>query len=608
MKYKPVRELEARLQDAALTDTERIEVLQLLAWEHFHHGLPQAGVFIEQALTLLSSHDDYRREQTHHALLTAYQDYSKGDIEAALEKVSQAAAYYQAASIDDWLYRAQTMMFTIYANAGEYVMALETAQTLLDIANKLHDARGAAFAWSAMGIIHLRLGDYQKALDIMQDCNRMAAEQGDTYHQIVIQIHTVAIFLALERYDDALKCAMTALELSASPYNQLLQANIYARLGDIYVQTRQYEAARKAVMQALDLLPSGRWMDTIKFTTVLGKIYRLTGEADRALPFLTKALQQAESMNAKPHIRDCHEELSEVFKQTGDYQQALYHFEQFCASQSRIFNEESVQRLRTLEVIHRTRQAQAEVEQERQLREQERLHFEQLSKIKDDFIAAVSHDLKNPLTSMGLVLYMLERHAGEDDKVQDYVQRLRHNVNSMRYLITDLLDLARLETGYGLEPRPVSVMVFMKEVVQAHEMAAADKHITLQFEPAATDKMMSFDPAQIQRVLDNLISNAIKYTPQSGQIDVNLTQGENEIVVHVKDNGPGISPEHLPHVFERFYRVESRQRGDVEGSGLGLSIVKSIVEKHGGQVWVTSELDKGSEFNFSLPYVHAITL
>jgi tetratricopeptide (TPR) repeat protein len=252
MKYKPVLELEARLQDAALSDTERIEVLQLLAWEHFHHGLPQADVFIEQAFTLLASHDDYQRGQMHHALLTAYQDYVKGNIEAALEKTIQAVAYYQALGIDDWLYRTQMMMFTIYVNAGEYAMALETAQTLLDLANRLHDARGAAFAWSAMGIIHLWLGDYQKALDIMQDCNRMAAEQHDTYHQIVIQVHSVAIYLALERYDDALKCAMTALELSTSPYNQLLQANIYAILGDIHIQTHQYEAARKAVMQALD--------------------------------------------------------------------------------------------------------------------------------------------------------------------------------------------------------------------------------------------------------------------------------------------------------------------------------------------------------------------
>lgn len=598
--YKRVQELEAKLHSVS-SKSERIEILQLLVFEYYCNGLIEPDHLIEQTRTLLDQSPENPKAEINQLTLLAFQAYFKGDVVPALEKINSAILYYQEHSYDAWLWRAQTLAVMIYVNSGQYALALETAQHADEISQRLSDPYAVALTTALFGLIHLRTENYQRALEYYQQSLAQATRYGDTHVQILSWFQSASIYLTQQQHDKALTFAQHALHAVNESKNTIMLVVVLGVLTDIHIQMGNYDEALHIVSQGLEITASGRWLEYLNLSLKLGKIYNLLQQHDMALKILTEMLQLAQEKAALRFIPMCHQELANTYKNLSQLEAALYHYEQLFETQNKLFSVESDQRLRTLEVIHRTQQATAEAEQERQLRALDREHFQQLSKIKDDLIEAVSHDLKSPLSSMDVLLHLLTKHIGDDQKALEYVERLRLSMTNMRTLITDLLDLASLETGHALRLEPIPITAFVQNIVQQHEILALDKNVRLSFVSALLDVEVMFDPAKIRRVIDNLISNAIKFTPRGGAIAIEVEQIEDEIVIRVEDTGPGIPATDLPHIFERFYRVKDGYHAEQEGTGLGLSIVKSIVEKHGGKIWVNSELDRGSVFSFSLP-------
>jgi signal transduction histidine kinase len=596
--YKLIQNLERQLSHTD-ENLERVNLLQIIAWEYFHHDLPQWMDKFQQAAAALADHPEYETGLINGVTLSSCEDYLNGDFDKALEKAERATTYYQEHDLMEWMWRAQTIVISTYLAIGEYVLLLEAGQKLYDWMPR--ESRGSAAALVTIGMVHLKTESYEQALKAFDQVFVHAETQEDVYLQVVVWSYRVAIYLALQQYEQARAAGARGLHLSQTQNNVTLQAFAHQRLGEIALQIGDYGAAYQAVNNGLMLMPPEKLLDRLKLNIQLGKIvYRLQQPA-HALNLLRAALDEAYLMNARPQIKACHQALADIYKRMGQYELSLYHYEQFHELERTLFNEESDRRLRTLEVAYHTRQAHAEAKLQRGLREQERAHYTRLTKIKDDIVAAASHDLKNPLTSMLLVLERMQRHFAQDETALGFIERLRLSTDKMMALITDVLDLARFETGHGLEPQPVLSLPFIQNTLRQHELAAFDKNISLKFDSKRSDTIAMFDPTQIRRVMDNLISNAIKYTPQGGTIEVKMEPEDDVLVIRVVDTGTGISKEDLPHVFDRFYRVKNGSRFEQEGTGLGLSIVKSIVEQHGGKIWVASEPEKGSIFSFSLP-------
>lgn len=241
----------------------------------------------------------------------------------------------------------------------------------------------------------------------------------------------------------------------------------------------------------------------------------------------------------------------------------------------------------------------AEIER---LRDQDKQYFQSLTQLKDDFLRTASHDLKNPLGNIKTSLWLLEKNVGiTDDKGKFYLKQIDRSVTRMQTLISDLLDLAKLETGLALHREAVSLNEFLQRIASDFVLPAGEKQILMQFKPPLHPVQAYFDPHRMEQVLTNLISNAIKYTPAQGRVELGATIAGDTVSIYVKDTGLGIPAEDIPHLFEKFYRVEQAEHLAVEGTGLGLSIVQAIVEQHGGTIKVTSTVGKGSLFNVSLP-------
>ena len=230
--------------------------------------------------------------------------------------------------------------------------------------------------------------------------------------------------------------------------------------------------------------------------------------------------------------------------------------------------------------------------------------IERVEKARRDFVANVSHELRTPLTSVqGYVETLIEMDGtGDRATVMEFLDIIRKNTARMARLTEDLLVLARVESGEDslhLEAVPPQ-MLLLDAANSFSEVAKLRGHILEVKSDAAP--LVRADPEKIHQVLTNLIDNALKYSAPSGAIEVGAHKVEAGVEFYVRDFGTGIPSEHLPRLFERFYRVDKARSRDSGGTGLGLAIAKHIVLKHSGTIYAESELNRGSRFAFVLPF------
>ena len=215
---------------------------------------------------------------------------------------------------------------------------------------------------------------------------------------------------------------------------------------------------------------------------------------------------------------------------------------------------------------------------------------------RDDILATVSHDLRNPLGNILLSADLLDEVKPEDASL---VESIRRAANQMSTLIRDLLDITALEGGeLSINRRPIQIGAFVAEAVSQQYALAKQKSVSLRLEPGADDVVALCDRDRILQVFANLLGNALKFTPASGKITVSRAVVGDEIQITVADSGPGIPVEQRALVFDRFWRDKESANA---GSGLGLAICKGIIEQHGGRLWIEGCADGGAAFVFTLP-------
>jgi signal transduction histidine kinase len=219
--------------------------------------------------------------------------------------------------------------------------------------------------------------------------------------------------------------------------------------------------------------------------------------------------------------------------------------------------------------------------------------------LRDEFFAIVSHDLRNPLNAIALNTQLLERLVSSGDPHLARISRsLASSIAQMQRIISDLLDLAAIDAGkLSVQLQPGDVRSAIEEAVEASRPIGAEKSITLDAVIRPDPLLARFDPGRIAQVLENLIHNALKFTPAGGRISVEGRRTDHVVEISVRDTGPGMRPEEIAVIFDRFRQVEKRGR---RALGLGLYISRSIVESHGGRIWAESVPGKGSSFLFTL--------
>jgi PAS domain S-box-containing protein len=229
-------------------------------------------------------------------------------------------------------------------------------------------------------------------------------------------------------------------------------------------------------------------------------------------------------------------------------------------------------------------------------------YLKEVDRIRTEFVNTVSHDLRSPLTSVIGYAELVDRAGPLNENQHDFLRRIQDSIQHITSLINDLLDLGRIEAGMDTRREFVQLEGILRYTIDMLQGQIKSKNLTVHIDIAPALPALRANPIRLRQVLDNVIGNAIKYSYADGEIHISIHFEENQIILNVTDQGPGIPTADQPHIFDKFYRGTNID-SEVEGSGLGLAIVKNIVENHQGRIWVESTVGKGSSFFIVLPVV-----
>ena len=229
--------------------------------------------------------------------------------------------------------------------------------------------------------------------------------------------------------------------------------------------------------------------------------------------------------------------------------------------------------------------------------------LQRLGRVRRDFVANISHELRTPVTTLQLLADTVANEIPQNPSAaNEWLGKMRGQIDVLNQLTTELMDLALIESGQmPIKLIDTQVAELVNQVVELFKPQIERKQITIDVQVSPELRALA-DPDGMRRVLSNLLHNAIKFVPVSGKINIRASANGDNIEIQIQDTGIGIPARDLPRIFERFYRVDrSRVQGETRSTGLGLAIAKHIVEGHGGEIWAESVEGKGSTFHFTLP-------
>jgi two-component system NtrC family sensor kinase len=230
-------------------------------------------------------------------------------------------------------------------------------------------------------------------------------------------------------------------------------------------------------------------------------------------------------------------------------------------------------------------------------------HLKELDRIKTDFVNTISHDLRSPLTAILGYVELIERVGQVTAQQKEFIRRVQLGVHSITALINDLLDLGRIEAGFDTQKEVVHISTIINYAIEGLRNRASSKSQELIVELPEPLQPVLGNPVRLRQMVTHLLINAINYSGDGAKIILSGQAEAEQVILQIKDSGPGIPPADLPYIFDKFYRA-SNTPSDIPGSGLGLAIVKSIVDDHLGRIWVDSNLGQGTTFTIVLPIIN----
>jgi signal transduction histidine kinase len=571
-----IKAIQAKLQSAQ-TDAERIDLLNELAWR-MRLSAPAQG--LDNALEALR--------------LSEAAGYAKGQAESL-----------KNAAVSNWY-------------LSNYDIAAAQAFEALNRFLNLKDKQGEAAALNWIGNVTFRLGDIKSALNYHLESLRLKKQIGDKHGEAYSLSNIAHIYRDLKDFNQALTFSMSGLNLRRELNDGEGIAMSLHDVASVYGDSGDEENALRYFDDCLAIAEKASEPYIVAVT--LHRVGALHAKARRfsiAEANLLRALQVAENLSTKDWIYKTHAALSELYEQLGDLSKALRHFKKFREVERDVFSQNADQRIKSLSMQFEMLRAK----QESEIYRLKTVELAEANQFKTDLLAIAAHDLKNPLQSIMGFATLARECIDNPSLVIQHLDAVERASNRMLKLILDLLDAAVIDSGkLVLQKTPVNLSKLFQNVIE-HNLAHAEKkgqRINTRF---STNCVVEADEKWTYEVLDNLLSNAIKYSPKESTIVCgvfhfsrngdselkNWIQSTSELTPNfalaiVKDEGQGLTDADKEKLFGKFQRLSARPTDNEISTGLGLSIVKQIVELHGGRVWAESAgKGKGATFFVELP-------
>ena len=531
---------------------------------------------------------------------------------------------------------------------GNYDSAIVYYFQSLEAARKLHAANYEESALSDLAYLYVNTKQPFKAKEIYLQSVKMA-ESGKDFHRVIIGYGNLgAVYNQLKNYDSALYFLNKGLDLAKSNALKINISTFYNNLGNVYYQKKEYNKAlgyflRNHALHVVDSNYADLWIDNLNIADVFIEMKN----PDSGYVYAMQTLQMAQQMKARSKEADSYAMLSKLYSRKGDYKMAYDYQQKWYSIDTSLVNTGTNEAIAGLQERFNAKQREQDnrllqtlVEKEhfrnkaitllalaaaiiaiiitllliQKRRVNKKLQYkndfinrqnEKLAELnyeKNSLISIVSHDLSTPFAAIKMWLNILDDdNTNLTEEQKKAVERIRQSASRGELLIRSILDVEKAETNqHKIELENFDLKVFVENIVDDFQPAASGKNIHLHFETPDKHVYLVSDKQLVSRICENLFSNAIKYSPPNKNVWISLSATNDAVNIQVKDEGIGISKEEMPNLFSKYSKISSKPTAGEASTGLGLSIVKRIVDELNGSVFCESEPGKGSLFTVVL--------
>lgn len=577
--------------------------LNFLGLGHFYKSnYVQASTLYNRALALAVEHNDsLQMGHAYNNLGRLF--FESASLKKAFENFREAQVIFENlgdAEGQAYVYRS---LSDLYESQKDFTNALQMAQRAVSIRRVLNEPRSVAAALAQEGKIHQFMGNYLEAEKTLREAESLASETEDEASLAEIKIGLARLYLGNGSLSKAMTEAFRAENILVRLDNPVLTGTAYLLLGQVFLQQKNLTEAARYLEQALAQAERFRQLETLtEANFYLAQVYGLSGKQEKATYHQARYRLLSDSLT--------HRELAAMAEKF-NYQLAIERGtrENEVLKATEAKNETTILLQRSLLAATALglftiglfsyflwRGSQARKRMNWQLARQNR-QLTQLNEEKDALMGMVAHDLKTPLMNISSLSDLVGGTPSEQQ--EKFLGLIRSSSQSGLELINELLDVHAIESAQHPTRQPVDTHVFMQERVRQFEATARAKDITLQSVLGAGTAVT--DAAWITRVVDNLLSNAIKYSPAHTTVQLDSEVAGGQWRMCVVDQGLGFTEEDRQKLFQKFKKLSARPTAGESSSGLGLSIVKVLIDRLGGTIELQTEKGKGSRFTVLIP-------
>lgn len=621
---------------------KRYEVMALNAFADLLNGRAQNDSAISVFQKALALAEDITYDSGKGmALLGLGNTYlSKGDL-------IQAEAYHRrnidfAKEVDDFegLASSHNNLGNIYNEKGEYKKAMEAYTYAAKINTEIGNEKNAGINFANIGLINQKLSNYHKALDYYAKSDSLFKKFDFLPGRAFVLKNMGVVYRNQEKPDEALKKYHQALESYKQMDLKREMSQVYENIGNIYSDRSQSIEAIYNYHRSLSI--ATQTSDSINmaiFNQSLGQEFFYAKKWDSAVYYSRRALEMAKEVGADLTAMDGYKVLAEVYRAKSEHEKAYAALEEYQAMRDSLYTIEKRDLAEEIEAQYQNEEKTKEIallasEKEVQalqlskrknerngtiafsvfilllavllynqyrIKQKANKELQELGRLKSNFFANISHEFRTPLTLIKGPIEHLEQNPEEQLDRND-VKMIRRNTNKVLGLVNQLLDLSRIDEGkLQLKSTEGDIFKCLRTAAASFNSYAAQRHMDYRLEIPSETLWAAFDRDKLEKVVYNLLSNAFKFSEDGELVALEASYAKAELVIQVSDSGQGISEDKLPYIFDRFYQVDGGITKEREGSGIGLSLSKDLVELMDGTITVSSEKGKGTYFTVQIP-------
>lgn len=648
---KKIDSLQAILK-TSLADSKRVTALVALAAQYEYVDVTKSRAYSQEAVALAEDLDlPDLKYQAYKSMGSVYR--VSGDYSSALRLDNMALQSGLLLKDSAMIAAAYNNVAHDYHDLGEYDESYYYFTQGYKFAKAANDSFVMAITIHNVGRVFKELGQYTRALDHLHLSQKMSRDIGDREGEPYSLDEIGDVLLRQGDYDSALATLFKSLQESKRLGLTGLLPRSMTNIAKTYLQKGDFESALKYYDTTYTLFSKNK--DNYGIADVeLGRgiVYQKQNRFDDALKSVTRSMDLARRLNARILEIQCFNQLSSIWEMKGDYKQSLEYFKKYKQLEDTLFSQDMQAKLLRDQIrfeteskdfqiaalsqqqsstedalkrqefvrnilavvaaltlillisVYRSGQRRRQIntllikhQEETEKRSEE---LERLNQVKDKFFSIISHDLRSPINALSGLLDLLDKGAVSAEELPKHIRELKNRFNHTRALLNNLLDWTLLQMDkLNLQKGKIDLKRLVDENIQLLSDTPG-KEIRL-INEVAPNSIGYADSNTINLVIRNLITNALKFTNDQGEVRINAAAKDNEFVVSVKDNGVGMSPEVLRILFDKTSPYTTRGTANEKGTGLGLILCKEFVEKNGGRIWVESAEDYGSTFYFTLP-------